>query len=347
MTSDKLTRRNFTLSTAGLVGASVWTASGATLAARDVMERIQAATGVPLLPNAIDGFKAGDSGSAVKGIATTAMASVDVLKQAAKRGRNLVITLENVYFGQASAMPAGGRAGAPPGQAGAPPAGSRGGQAPAEAGAARGGQTGAGASGRAQGAGAPGRGAAGLGPDDPVYKAKKDFIEKNGIVVYRFRDQWIARKDNPLATGLGEALGWGRYQSKADPTAYEIPSTRLDALVADLRKRLNTRAGVRVIGDRQAAIRKIAMLPGSISIETAMKRLPEADLLIVGQSQEWDVAEYAYDTIASGQKKGYIMVGVVVAEDPGMRRCSNWIQSVIKDIPVEWIGTGDPYWRPA
>jgi putative NIF3 family GTP cyclohydrolase 1 type 2 len=331
MTDHKMTRRGFGFSTAGLIGSSVWPASAASLAASDVIALIQAETGVPLPANAVDGFKAGDPGMTVKGIATTAMATVDVLKQAAQRGRNLIITMENVYFGQATAAPAGGRAGAG--------AAARGAQAGPGA-VARGGQPGV-------GGGAPGRGAQGLGPDDPVYKAKKEFIEKNGMAVYRLRDQWTARKDNPLATGLGEALGWSRYQTKGDPTAYEIPSVKLEALVADIRKRLGTRGGVRVIGDRQAAIRKVAVLPGSVSIETAMKRLPEADLLIGGQSQEWDVAEYAYDTAGSGQKKGYIMIGVVVSEDPGMRLCSNWIKTVLKDVPVEWIGTGDPYWRPA
>jgi putative NIF3 family GTP cyclohydrolase 1 type 2 len=299
MVDHKFTRRGFAFSTVGLIGSSVWPVSAATMAASDVMARIQAETGVPLPANAVDGFKAGDPGIAVKGIATTAMATMDVLKQAAKRGRNLVITMENVYFGQ----PDGARA--------------------------------------------PGRGIQGLGPDDPVYKAKKEFIEKNGMAVYRFRDQWTARKDDPLAAGLGDALGWSRYQAKGDPTTYEIPPVKLEVLVADLRKRLGTRGGVRVVGDRQAAIRKVAVLPGSVSIETAMKRLPEADLLIAGQSQEWDVAEYAHDTVDSGQKKGYIMIGMVVSEDPGMRLCSTWIKSVLKDMPVEWIGTGDPYWRPA
>jgi putative NIF3 family GTP cyclohydrolase 1 type 2 len=186
-----------------------------------------------------------------------------------------------------------------------------------------------------------------MGPDDTVYKAKREFIEKNGMTVFRFRDQWTARRDNPLAMGLGEALGWSRQQVAGDPTSYEIPSVKLETLVADIRKRLDTRAGIRVVGDRQTPIRKVAVVPGAISIETAMKRLPQADLLIVGQSQEWDVAEYAFDTAASGRKKGYIMLGVVVSEDPGMRVCSNWIKSIVKEVPVEWIRTGDPYWRPA
>ncbi len=274
------------------------------MTAHEVLERIQNNVGVAIPDNAVDGFKAGDPEIAVTGIAVTAMTTMDVLKQAAKRRLNLVITYENVYFGQEPmTMPQGG--------------------------------------------GARGRSQQPLYTNDPVYKAKKEFIDENGMAVFRFRDQWTARKDNPLARGLGEALGWSRYQVAGDPTSYQIPSVKFETLVADIRKRLNMRAGIRVVGDRKALIRKVAVVPGSITIETALKRLPEADLLITGQSQEWDITEYALDSATAGFKKGYIMLGVLVAEEPGMRACSNWIKSLVKNVPVEWIGTGDPYWRPA
>ncbi len=306
MESPQLSRRMFLLATAGVAGGSTRFARGTTVSARDVVARIQASVGVPLPDNAVDGFKAGNPDIAVKGIAITAMTTMDVLKQAAKRRLNLVITYENVYFGQEPmTMPPGG-------------------------------------------GGRQGGGSGGLrNPGDPVYRAKREFVEKNGMVVFRFRDQWTARNDNPLARGLGEALGWRRYQLAGDPTSYQIPSVKFETLVVDIRKRLNMHAGIRVVGDRQALIRKVAVVPGSITIETGIKRLPEADLLITGQSQEWDITEYAFDAAVAGFKKGYIMLGVLVAEEPGMRACSNWIKSVVKSVPVEWIGTGDPYWRPA
>jgi len=312
MKGPPVSRRKFVLAAAGMAGGNIQFARGGTLAARDVVARIQANVGVPIPNNAVDGFKAGNPDIAVKGIATTAMATMEVLRQAAKRGLNLVITYENVYFAQQQTMmPQSGSSDAP------------------------------------RSGGSREQSQQPLYPDDPVYKSKKEFIEKNGMAVFRFRDQWTARRDNPLAIGLGEALGWSRYQVTEDPTSYQIPSIKFESLVDDIRKRLNMRAGIRVVGDRQALIRKIAVVPGSITIETGIRRLPEADLLITGQSQEWDVTEYAFDASIGGWKKGYIMLGVVVSEDPGMRACANWIRSVVKNVPVEWIGMGDPYWRPA
>jgi putative NIF3 family GTP cyclohydrolase 1 type 2 len=313
MKAPQVSRRTFALTVAGLAGGRIPLARGSALSASDVIARIQSAAGVPVPDSGTDGFKAGDSGVIVKGIATTAMATLDVLKQAAKSGLNLVITYEGVYYGQQASGRGGGQG--PGGRAGQGPGG--------------------------------GRGPAGLGPDDPVYMAKKEFIEKNGMAVYRFRDQWAGRKENPLASGLADMLGWTRYQITGDPTGYQIPSVKLELLVADIRKRLKTRSGMRVVGSHDAVVRKVALLPGLISIDTGLKRLPEADLLLTGEAREWEVVEYAFDTVTAGGKKGLIMLGRMVSEDPGMRACSNWMKAIVKEVPVQWIGIGDPYWRPA
>jgi putative NIF3 family GTP cyclohydrolase 1 type 2 len=320
MKGTEVSRRAFALAIAGLATGKVPFARGAALTANDVIARIQSAAGAPGPETGADGFKAGDPGVTVKGIATTAIATLDVLKQAAKSGLTLIVACEGVYFGQQGP----GRGAGPGGGAAAQGQGGRAGQ----------GQGG-------------GRGQEGLGPDDPVYMAKKEFIEKNGIAVYCFRGQWTGRKENPLATGLAEMLGWTKYQAAGDPTSYQIPPVKLESLVGDIRKRLNTRAGVRVIGSRETSIRKVALLPGLISIDAGLKRLPDADLLLTGEAREWEVVEYAFDTVTAGGKKGFIMLGRIVSEDPGMRACANWMKTVVKEVPVQWIGIGDPYWRPA
>lgn len=292
-----ISRRDF--AAVGVAAAGIRLAPGAALSGRDVAARIQSGAGT-MPDGSMDGFLAGDPQVAVKGIATTAMATMEVLKQAVKSGLNLVVTYEGVYYGQAQAAGRGG-----------------------------------------------GRGQAGLGPDDPVYMAKKEFIEKNGMAIFRFRDQWTARNDNPLAAGLAGAMGWSKYQVAGDPTSYQIPEMKFEAVVADLRKRLNSRGGLRVIGERSAMIRKVAVLPGLIAIDTGLKRLPQADLLLTGEAREWEIAEYAYDTATALHSKGCIMLGRIFSEDPGMRACSDWMKTVVKEVPVQWIGTGDPYWRPA
>jgi putative NIF3 family GTP cyclohydrolase 1 type 2 len=69
------------------------------ITARQIVERIQKNVGIPWRAETVDTFKAGDPDTPVTGIATTMMATYDVLQRAAAAGRNLVITHEPVFYG--------------------------------------------------------------------------------------------------------------------------------------------------------------------------------------------------------------------------------------------------------
>ena len=54
------------------------------------------------------------------------------------------------------------------------------------------------------------------------------------------------------------SLGWTRYQAPNDPLRFDVPALTLDALAANVKKNLESRGGIRVIGDpatRRAARR--------------------------------------------------------------------------------------------
>jgi putative NIF3 family GTP cyclohydrolase 1 type 2 len=68
------------------------------LTARDVVEKIKQNIGVPWTEPTVDTFKDGDPATPVTGIAVTMMATFDVLRRAAARGANLVITHEPTFY---------------------------------------------------------------------------------------------------------------------------------------------------------------------------------------------------------------------------------------------------------
>src|SRR5271165_2227436 len=68
------------------------------LTVRQVIERIQKNVGVPWKAQTVDTFKAGDPDTPVTGIATTMMATYDVLRRAAASGKNLIITHEPTFY---------------------------------------------------------------------------------------------------------------------------------------------------------------------------------------------------------------------------------------------------------
>jgi putative NIF3 family GTP cyclohydrolase 1 type 2 len=299
----RISRRRFVEIT-GAAAASTVTLRGADApSAQEFVASVAAALGGEPLADSIDGFKAGDPGIAVKGVATTAMATMAVLRQAANAGTNLIFSYEPTFFGRQDGP-------SPPPPPEGRPAGFR-----------------------------------GLGEDDPVYRAKKAFIEENGLVVYRLRDQWQARKGPEMTAGLADALGWSAYRVQADDALYEIPAASAEQVVALLRDKLNIRGGLRAVGDRTAQVRRVLLYPGFTAPATMWARYGEADLLITGEVREWENTFYAADLFTVGEKRGLVTLGRVVSEDPGMRRCAGWLKTIAGDLPTRWISAGDLYWR--
>jgi len=180
--------------------------------------------------------------------------------------------------------------------------------------------------------------------NDAVYQFKADFIQKNNMVIWRFHDHWHARQPDAMVTGLAQALRW----TKPDDSQriYNIPPTTLGAMAKDLQERLNFRA-IRVIGDPDTKISRGAMNVGATSLQGVMRAMPEVDVFVAGEPREWEGPEYVQDAVAMGQKKGMIIIGHQNSEDPGMRLCAEWLKTFVTEVPIEFLPTSDPFWRPA
>jgi len=183
-------------------------------------------------------------------------------------------------------------------------------------------------------------------PPDTVFSGKNEFITRNKLVVFRLSDHWRQRQPDPLAQGLAAALGWSKYQAAGDPRRVDIPATTLEALVGSVKNALRSRGGIRVEGDPRSSLRRIGLLPGTTPIQAAVAMLPSVDAIIAGEVREWETVEYVRDKVFAGARKGLILVGRVVSEEPGMNVCASWLKTFISEVPVQHISAGDPYWRP-
>lgn len=67
---------------------------------------------------------------------------------------------------------------------------------------------------------------------------------------------------------------------------------------------------------------------------------------MIGETHEWELVEYAQDTIAAGKKKALIVLGHVVSEQAGMKYCAEWLKEFIKEVPIEFIAAAEPFWWP-
>jgi hypothetical protein len=98
MHTQGVSRRRFVLGSAAALAAGLRVQVQGGLTAQQVVERIRSKIGVPARATTIDGIKAGDASTVVTGIATTPMATIDVLKRAAAARQNFVVTQEPVFY---------------------------------------------------------------------------------------------------------------------------------------------------------------------------------------------------------------------------------------------------------
>jgi putative NIF3 family GTP cyclohydrolase 1 type 2 len=295
-----ISRREFVTLTAVVpFAAPAIRQSRAAPTAQEVIDRIKQRVGIEWKADGVDTFKAGDPMTPVKGIATSAMATLDVLKQAVKAGANLVITCEPTFYSRSdSPAPSGGRRGGP-------------------------------------------------AASDAIFTAKNEFIKNNQLVVWRFSDHWRQRTPDPLSIGLADTLGWGKFRAVDDPRRLTVPSTNLESLVSDLKRKLNSRGGIRVVGDPGLRVTRVGLLPGTTPVQTALTLFPLVDAIIAGEVREWESVELARDKVTAGESKSLVLLGRVVSENPGMNECAKWLKDVAPEIRTTWIPVEDPYWRPA
>ena len=330
--------------------------ASAAVTAQEIVERIKKNIGVDWSSDDVDTFKAGDPSTVVTGVVTTSMATLDVLQKAVKAGANFVVTAAPTFYSRADLSTPGGRGGG----AGRGQVAGRGAGPGAAAGPSP-----ASASGPGTGASAPmppapampqsivppAQPAAAAAPPaspapDPVYAGKNDFIAKHRLVVFRLNYHWNQRKPDPRAQGLAMAMGWTKYRVGDDERLYDVPAITLEALASQLKKNLGARGGIRAIGDRATAVRRIGLLPGYTMIQASIAMLPNVDVIVAGEVQEWESATYAQDVAFAGLKKGFISIGRVVNEAPGMQICADWLKTIVPEVPIRFVPAGDPYWRP-
>ena len=181
--------------------------------------------------------------------------------------------------------------------------------------------------------------------NDPVWTAKRTFIEKHGLVVWRFHDHWHRRNPDGILVGVMHALGWEKYQNPANQYLFTMPETTVERLAVEVANRLDTPV-LRVVGNPEMKVSRVALSPGSAGFvrETRALASDNVELLLVGETREWETVEYAADAVTAGKAKALIVIGHVPSEQPGMEECARWLKTFVKELPIEFVPTRQPFW---
>lgn len=179
---------------------------------------------------------------------------------------------------------------------------------------------------------------------DDVFRYKMELLNTNKIVVWRFHDYWHTHRPDGVLMGVLTKLGWEKYYNPENPRLIEHPGISLGDLVSHAKKSLGIRQ-LRYVGKPEQHCRRIALLPGAAGgktqIELLMKEKP--DVLIVGEVNEWETAEYVRDAQSMGRKTSLIVLGHAESEEPGMEWLVGWLTPRVKGIKVTHLASGNPF----
>ena len=286
--------------------------------AEQAVRRIQEHFGTAWKNSGIDGFKEGNPKTPVTGIATTWTPTVEVLRQAAAKGQNLVVSVQAPFWSGSQRPGGSGRNAAPP---------------------------------RPSPFTVP--------PVDiettELYRYKSHYIDEHNLVIWRFSENWDALPEQFRLHALAAALGWQGHQdleatktvAQVNAAVYALPKTSVLEMANQIKSRIGVRA-MRVLGDPHSMISRVVLRPGYLLVPDMMQmvRATKADAVACGEPCEWEAFEYGEDWISAGWGKAMFMLGYAVSEDPGTKEMASWIKSLIPEVPVSHIPSGEPF-RPA
>jgi putative NIF3 family GTP cyclohydrolase 1 type 2 len=178
-----------------------------------------------------------------------------------------------------------------------------------------------------------------------TYLCKRDFLNQNGMAVFHFHDHWHARHPDGIAAGMVRELGW---EKNADPDNLKMltfPGTPLARFAQDMEAKLGVRT-MRVLGDPSLPVCRVVTSWGYIGAGIPLISREGVDVLVCGETREWELVEYVQDMISCGKKKAMILVGHVVSEQAGMKLCAEWLKPLVPEVPVQFIAAPEPFWSP-
>ncbi len=182
---------------------------------------------------------------------------------------------------------------------------------------------------------------------DPVLLEKRQFIEKHGLVVWRFHDHWHARTPDGIETGMVHALGWEKFQDPHNQYLFALPDISLDKLASEIQHKLGIRV-MRVVGDPNLHITKLAFAPGAAGFTHHAEALEMAGVqaLVIGEAREWETVEYVADAVSEGKEKSLIILGHIPSEQAGMDECARWLKTFVTEVPIQFVPAREPFWSP-
>ena len=181
--------------------------------------------------------------------------------------------------------------------------------------------------------------------EDDAYRYKIDLLSKHKIAIWRFHDYWHAHKPDGIIMGNLIKLGWEKYHDPNSPRLLTLPKPMaLKSIVTLAKERLGIPT-VRVIGNLNQDCSTIYLAFGYMDSKRQIAAIQQykPDLILSGETREWETVERVRDGQLMGQKTSLLVLSHSVSEEAGMEYAAKWLQPKVPDLKITHIASNNPF----
>ncbi len=181
--------------------------------------------------------------------------------------------------------------------------------------------------------------------NDPVFRAKSEYIKKHKLIIFRFHDHWHKTVPDGIYVGMIDKLGWKNNQTDSSMLFFKFDKQTVGGFAQKLQEKLKG-SQLRIVGDPLMRFTNVALAVGAPGSRTHLNLLNNdfTELLVAGEANEWETYEYVRDASMLGMKKAAIFTGHIASEEAGMEYCATWMKTFIHYIPVIYLENGSSFW---
>ncbi|QNF34636.1 Nif3-like dinuclear metal center hexameric protein [Adhaeribacter swui] len=180
---------------------------------------------------------------------------------------------------------------------------------------------------------------------DDAYRYKVDLLNKHNIAVWRFHDYWHAHKPDGIIMGNLTKLGWDKYYDANNPRLLTLPQPLALKNIATLAKNKLGIASVRVVGNLNQKCTTVYLAFGYMDSRRQIAAIQEMkpDLILSGETREWETVERVRDGLLMGQKTSLLVLSHAVSEEAGMEYAAKWLQPKLPGVNITHIASTSPF----
>jgi len=181
--------------------------------------------------------------------------------------------------------------------------------------------------------------------DDDAYRYKVELLNRYKIAIWRFHDHWHAHKPDGIIMGNLMKLGWDKFYDTNKPRLLSLPQAMSIKSIAKLTKEKLGISTVRVVGNLDQKCTTIYLAFGYMDSKRQIAAIQEfkPDLILSGETREWETVERVRDGLYMGQKTSLLVLSHSVSEEAGMEYAAKWLGSKVPGLKVSHIASRNPF----